>query len=85
MKIILYGSEGIIGNYVKKEIIKKKIDLFVYENNTKIKKSKSYKILKKNSFKKKIYFKKDDILIYLAWGNLNNFQSILFSYLLVKE
>ena len=35
MKIILYGSEGTIGNYVKKEIIKKKIALYVYENKKK--------------------------------------------------
>ena len=77
MKIILYGSEGTIGNYVKKEIIKKKITLYVYENKKKIKSNKNYKIINKNHLKDKNFINEQDILIYLAWGNLNDFDSNL--------
>ena len=50
MKIILFGSEGTIGSYVKKELINKPYDLYLFENKTKIKISKKYKILNKNFF-----------------------------------
>ena len=37
MKVILYGSEGTIGKYVKDELLKK-IKTYLYQNKTKIKK-----------------------------------------------
>ncbi len=77
MKVILYGSEGTIGKYVKDELLRKKIKTFLYQNKNKIKINPKYEILNKNTIKDKNLFSNDDILIYMAWGNLNNYKSIL--------
>ena len=77
MKIILFGSEGVIGTEVKKYLVKINSEIYVIENKTKIKKNKKYKIVKKSFFYKKNFINENDILIYLAWGNLNNFNSHL--------
>lgn len=77
MKIILYGSEGTIGTEVKNLLLKKKADIYLVENKKKIKLHKKYKIVKNNFFNKKNFIKENDILIYLAWGSLNDFNSKL--------
>ena len=77
MKIILFGSEGIIGTEVKKYLLKINSEMYLIENKTKIKSNKKYKVVKKNFFYKKNSINENDILIYLAWGNLNNFNSHL--------
>lgn len=77
MKVILYGSEGTIGKYVKDELLRKKIKTFLYQNKTNIKMNPKYEILNKNIIKDKNLFSNDDILIYMAWGNLNNYKSII--------
>ena len=77
MKIILFGSEGTIGSYVKSELLKNHYDLYLVENKTRIKRSIRYKILKKNFLTKKKFFSEKDIVIYLPWGNLDNFNSKL--------
>ena len=77
MKVILYGSEGTIGKYVKDELLKKKIKNYLYQNKTKIKKSSKYEIVNFRNIKNLKKFSKEDILIYLAWGNLNNYHSVL--------
>lgn len=77
MKVILFGSEGTIGKYVKDELLKKKINLYLYQNKTKIKINPKYKIINTNTIKKNYSFSSEDILIYMAWGNLNNYNSVL--------
>ena len=77
MKIILYGSEGTIGSEVKNYLLKSDAEIYLVENKKKIKLNKKYKIVKNNFFNKKEFIKKNDILIYLAWGNLHDFNSKL--------
>ena len=54
MKIILFGSERVIGTEVKKYLVKINSEIYLIENKTKIKKNKKYKIVKKSFFIKKI-------------------------------
>ena len=43
MRIILFGSEGIIGTEVKKYLLKINSEIYLIENRTKIKRNKNYK------------------------------------------
>ena len=52
MKIILFGSEGVIGTEVKKYLVKINSEIYLIENKLKLRKIKNIKLLRKVFFKK---------------------------------
>jgi nucleoside-diphosphate-sugar epimerase len=82
MRIVIFGATGSLGSHLIKELIKKKYNLVLYQHKKIIKKKKFLTIINQQILiKKKIAFNKSDVLIYLAWGNLNNY----FSYNHLKQ
>lgn len=83
MKVLVTGATGFIGGYVISELLKK--DVVIIATSSDIKKAKDkvwlesvefiehdiHEATNENLFKK---FKQPDVLIHLAWGNLNNFK-----------
>lgn len=87
MIIYITGSTGFIGKNLTEELIKKKYNLVkISRRKEKIKKKENIKLINLdlysedynkniNNFLKKIKFKKNDILIHLAWKSLNDFSN----------
>ena len=76
MRIILFGSQGTLGSSLTKKLQEKKYNLFLFQHRIKIRENKYISIINDEIInKKKIVFNKSDILIYLAWGKLDNYFS----------
>jgi dTDP-6-deoxy-L-talose 4-dehydrogenase (NAD+) len=76
MRIILFGSQGTLGSSLTKQLQKKKYKLLLFQHRKKIKENKYISIINDDIInKKKILYNKSDILIYLAWGKLDNYFS----------
>lgn len=87
MIIYITGSTGFIGKNLTEELIKKKYNLVkISRRKEKIKKKENIRLINLdlysedynkniNNFLKKIKFKKNDILIHLAWKSLNDFSN----------
>lgn len=84
MKVLVTGATGFIGNYVIAELLKRNINVIATSSKAENAKQKSWyhqvtfiehqisENSKENLFQK---FNSPDVLIHLAWGDLNNFKS----------
>lgn len=85
MKVLVTGATGFIGNYVIEQLLEQ--GHIVIATSTSIETAKQKKWFDKVTFipykiyeeKENLYtfFNEPDVLIHLAWGNLNNFKSQL--------
>ena len=78
MKVLLIGHSGFIGQNLLKNLLKKKINLFVTKhNNIKVFGDKKINIIDlNNQLNKKNYLENFDLVIHAAWSSLENYNSI---------